>query len=219
MKFPLSKYEKDVVSQSGEDGVLEYLLNTLGDGRKVAVEFGAADGRWISNTWQLEQERGFKRWLFDGEAKSPSVVETYLTAENINEVFDKAGVPADIDVLSIDVDGNDFWLWKAITRPSRITLVEYNVSIPFPRAMTIVYDPNHRFDMTNHYGATLCALEILGRAKGLRLVHATPLNGVFVEEEEAEAAGLEAIKPAWERRDYFRLDVTGRPWVEITEEV
>jgi hypothetical protein len=187
---PLARYERNLTSQGGEDGVISHLLSMVGEGARVAVEFGAADGCWLSNTHSLEQ-RGWKRHLFDGDTRgNPQVHQAVLTAENIDEVFDAAGVPPVIDVLSVDVDGNDFWLLAALKRKARIVLVEYNASLPVDEPITMKYNPAHRWDQTNYFGANLRALQMLMRAKGLRLVHYTQFNGIFVDESESVRAGL-----------------------------
>ena len=209
--------ERNVTSQNGEDGVIEYILSAIGEGNKVTVEFGAADGKWLSNTWSLENLKGWRRWLFEGASSAPGVTQAYLTVENINEEFDKAGVPEDIDVLSIDVDGNDLWLWKALKRRARLVVIEYNGNIPPPQAVAIQYNPDHRWDQTSYFGATLSALDIVARSKGLRLVHTTLCNAFFLSEEEAKKAGMRRLPPLWEAKAIHTPDQSIRPWVVITE--
>lgn len=194
MSLPLQPYESNVTSQTGEDGVIAHIFGLVGEGNKTAVEFGAADGRWLSNTWALEQ-RGWRRWLFDGSPRDAAVTGAMLTAENVNNVFDTAGVPEQLDVMSIDVDGNDFWLWKACRRRARLVVIEYNPAIRPGIAATMPYNPTHVWDKTTYYGASLRALCILGEVRGYRLIHATALNGFFLLEEEAEVAGFSEISP------------------------
>lgn len=215
MIYPLARYERNETSQTGEDGVIAHILSLIGDGNKVAVEFGAADGQWYSNTYALEQ-RGWTRYLFDGDPRSSAKVrKCLLTVESINEEFDAAGVPDVIDVLSVDVDGNDFWLWKALRRPARVTLVEYNASLPSGEAFAIEYNPSHAWDGTNYFGASLYALYLLGRSKGLRLVHVTKLNAVFVVGEEAEQVGLAEASPHHTVQYYHSISTQDRPWVRV----
>jgi len=219
MKMPLTQFESNVESQTGEDGVIAYILSLVGDGAKVAVEFGSGGGVHMSNTWRLEHECGWRRFLFDGDAQgNPQVHEVYLTAENINETFDKAGVPQLIDVMSIDTDGNDYWLWKALRRRTRIVVAEYNTVIRPPLAMTIQYNPEHRWDGTNYFGATLTALASLAKSRGLRLVHRTYLNGIFLDEHEAEEAGLAEVSALWEQRfEFNRFDPKNRHWINLDD--
>jgi len=211
----MKRYERNVTSQSGEDGVLEHILGVIGDGGKAAVEFGSKDGVALSNTYRLERDAGWRRWLFDGDSGgNPLVHQVYLTAENINEAFDKAGVPEVVDVLSIDVDGNDLWLWRALSRRARVVVIEYNAAIQPGQNISIQYNPNHRWDGSTYHGASLGALWIVGRQKGMRLVHATPLNAFFVA--EAEAGAFPAIAPVWKRNCGHRPCAKTLPWVEVS---
>ena len=109
-------------------------------------------------------------------------------AENVEELFAQAGVPPEPDVLSIDVDGNDYWIWKAISRyRPRLVVIEYNGSLDPTARRVMPYRPGYRWDHTSGYGASLGALEDLAVEKGYRLVH-TELAGVnafFVREDLA----------------------------------
>jgi hypothetical protein len=210
----MKRYERNVTSQTGEDGVIEHILSVIGQGGKAAVEFGAMDGKALSNTYRLEHEMGWRRWLFDGDPRgSAQVNKGILTAENINTIFDSVGVPEEIDVLSIDVDGNDLWLWRSLKRSTRVVVIEYNPAIAPGRNLAIQYNPNHAWDGTTYYGASLGALWVVGREKGMRLVHATPLNAVFVA--EAEASAFPAIDPTWKRRVDHKSCSEFLPWVEV----
>ena len=211
----MKRFERNVTSQTGEDGVLEHILSVILPGTKVAVEFGARDGKSLSNTWRLEHQAGWRRWLFDVEpGGNPQVHKALLTAENINEVFDRAGVPQVIDVLSIDVDGNDLWLWRALRRRARVVVIEYNAAIKPGRCISIAYNPAHRWDGTTYHGASLSALCVVGREKGMRLVHATALNGFFVLEQEASA--LPRAHARWTKRRGHRKCSPLLPWVEVS---
>ncbi len=110
-----------------------------------------------------------------------------VTPTNIEEIFSRAGVPAEPDVLSIDIDGGDYWIWEAIAnyRP-RVVVVEYNSTIDPGRRLV---QPRERtsWDGTDFFGASLAALRALGESKGYRLVHTelTGLNAFFVREDLA----------------------------------
>lgn len=212
----MNRFERNVTSQAGEDGVLEHILSVILPGTKVAVEFGARDGKSLSNTWRLEHQAGWRRWLFDVEpGGNPQVCKVLLTVGNINEEFDKAGVPPTIDVLSIDVDGNDLWLWRAISRRARVVVIEYNASVRPGSALSIEYNPDHHWDGTSYFGASPLALWKVGQQKGMRLVHMTMLNMFFVDEDDAEAGRIPAISPTWGQCFHHRHHSPGRPWVEV----
>ncbi len=101
-----------------------------------------------------------------------------VTAENIQNLFKKYNVPESFDLLSIDIDYNDYWVWKAITDYSpRVVVIEYNSSIPPNESRVVPYDPDAYWDGTNYFGASLLALKNLGLMKGYTLV-GTESNGV-----------------------------------------
>jgi hypothetical protein len=94
-----------------------------------------------------------------------------VTAENIENLFQKYQVPKNFDLLSIDIDYNDYWVWKSITNYfPRVVVIEYNSSIPPTESRVVPYDPNGGWDGTNYFGASLLALKNLGLKKGYTLV-------------------------------------------------
>lgn len=94
-----------------------------------------------------------------------------VTSENIQSLFQKYGVPKHFDLLSIDIDYNDYWVWKAIVDYSpRVVVIEYNSSIPHSESRVVHYDPEARWDGTDYFGASLLALQRLGISKGYTLV-------------------------------------------------
>ena len=213
--MPLARFAGNVTSQAGEDGIIAYILSRIGEGTKTAVEFGAADGKWLSNTWALEQ-KGWKRFLFDGDSRGNARVhKAVLTVDNIKDVFDAACVPWLVDVLSVDVGGNDLWLLSCIDRRVRLVVAEYNAALPVGQAIAIKYNPDHRWDSSSYFGASLHALYLLGCARGMRLVHVGKLNAFFVEEREAERAGLEAVPPIHEVKQYHSPVDWSREWVRV----
>jgi hypothetical protein len=118
-----------------------------------------------------------------------------ITPENVQELFTASGVPTELDVLSIDVDGADYWIWEAIDayRP-RAVVIEYNSAIDPRRRLVQPADLDGGWDGTSYYGASLGALQTVGERKGYRLVH-TELSGVnafFVREDLADGRFLAA---------------------------
>ena len=119
----------------------------------------------------------------------PDLQEEFITAENIEQLFAKHGVPAELDLLCVDIDGNDYWAWKAITNyRARVVVVEYNPSVPPTEARVLPYDPEFVWDRTDYYGASLLALARLGEQKGYRLVACdnSGTNAFFVDKTLAE---------------------------------
>jgi len=182
----LQAAEKQVHSQNGEDGVVEALFAELKTTNRFFVEFGCDDGRECNAAYLLEQ--GWNGLLMDcEEVSNPNcpVHQEFITAENINDLFGKHQVPAEFDLLSIDIDGNDFWVWKQITSRPRVVVIEYNGTIPPSERRTIAYDSAFRWSGTDYIGASLLALKELGQRKGYTLVYCerTGTNAFFVADE------------------------------------
>jgi hypothetical protein len=100
-------------------------------------------------------------------------------------LFARFGVPQNFDLLSIDLDGNDFWVWRAIESRPRVVVIEYNSAYgPYERK-TIPYDPYHLSSPTDYFGASLLALHELGQRKGYTLVHCerAGVNAFFIANE------------------------------------
>jgi hypothetical protein len=144
-----------------------------------------------------------------------------VTAENVEALFAKYGVPGLFDLLSIDIDGNEYWVWNAIRcyRP-RVVVIEYNVFFGPDVSKTIPYDPAHRWDESLFHGASLEALRRLGRAKGYSLVHTDSYspNAFFVDDAELPA---QLVDPpierllAWDWEPGSEPPVGGRTWVSV----
>jgi len=195
----LGNFGKKVYSQNDEDGVLEYLFEVLGTKRRFFVEIGVGpawtptghlsiEDAGLECNCRLLRERGWGGVLIDGSSYPERfrVVQEFVTVENINALFAKYAVPKDLDLFSLDVDGNDYWLWKALDHEPRVVLIEYNASIPIDQSKTIPYDPGFSWSGTGHskyYGASLLAFDKLAKAKGYALVYANGVNAFFVRSE------------------------------------
>lgn len=182
----LNRYEIKIYSQNGEDGILDAIFSKIGTTNKFYVEFGVEDGEEC-NTRFLQNEKGWRGLLMDGyEQKSKKIKKEFITAENINDLFRKYQVPKAFDLLSIDIDGNDYWVWKAIdsSYAPRVVVIEYNASIPPTESKVIPYDPNFSWDITNYFGASLLALVKLAKTKGYTLVGCDlcGVNAFFVQD-------------------------------------
>jgi len=172
-------------SQGQEDAILERIFTRIGTTNKFAVEFGARDGVRNSNTWNLRVNHRWECVLLDCCSAAAIVDEVFLTAKNIVQVFVAHRVPKAFDLLSIDVDGNDFHLWKALARfTPRVVVIEYNSAFGPTESVVMPYNPRHRWDKTTYYGASAAALVKLGREKGYSLVDWTPRTNLFFVKDE-----------------------------------
>lgn len=184
-------YERRVYSQHGEDGILDALFRAIGTTNRYYVEFGVGNGM-ERNTRLLVERHGWSGLLMDGGYANPAIGlhREFITADNILALFEKHGVPDDFDLLSIDIDGNDYWVWKRIGeryRP-RVVVLEYNANAGPDERRTIPYDPEFRWSGTDYYGASLAALADLGRSLGYILAGCESLgvNAFFVRSDAAE---------------------------------
>jgi hypothetical protein len=203
-----------VFSQWGEDGIIQYLIAHVSIDRPVFVEFGVESYRESNTRFLLENDHweglildggrehlefideGELRWRYTIEARS-----AFLTRENINQVIRDGGVEGDIGLLSVDVDGNDYWILDAVDVVSpRILVVEYNSLFGPDAAVTVPYRPDFERRCAHwsslYYGASLAALHHLAGQKGFRLVgcNRAGVNAFFVR---ADVVGeLPVLEPA-----------------------
>lgn len=185
-QIDLSVFERKVFSQQGEDGVILKLVELLGIKNGYYVEFGVESGHEC-NTRLLREQHGWQGLMMDGRFHNPQInlQKEIVTAENINQLFHKHGVPDDFDLLSIDIDYNDFYVWKAITTRPKIVIIEYNVVHGFDQDKIVLYDPKGWWDHSDYYGASMLALYKLGRSKGYSLVYAerVGVNLFFIRDD------------------------------------
>jgi hypothetical protein len=196
----LLRYGFKVYSQNDEDGIIQEIFNRIGVTNRVFVEFGVENGvecntakllidgwrgLWLEASPQFVVEIGKSLSAFL-QSRYLTVKQAMVTAENINGLIEQAGITGDIDLLSIDIDYNDYWVWKAITAVKpRVVVIEYNATLRPPLSLTVPYDPTKYWDGTNYFGASLEALVRLGRDKGYRIVgcNFSGSNAFFVRED------------------------------------
>lgn len=186
----LTRFELKVFSQNGEDGVIAECLRRLGVSAGHFVEIGASSGV-EGNCVFLADVMAWPGVFIEADAARYGALErkyrhndrvatlhARVSPSNVDGLLGRGGAPPEPDVLSIDVDGNDYWIWQALGayRP-RLVVIEYNGSLD-PRGLLVQpLDERGGWDGTEFYGASLGALCSLARAKGYRLVH-TELAGV-----------------------------------------
>lgn len=167
---------------------------------------------------RLLRERGWSGLFIDGNQYPPKydVRCEHITPMSVNEVFRKYGVPHEIDLLSIDIDGQDFWVWSNLSYSPRVVIIEYNPTFGPDESKTMPFDPTHVWDGTRWYGASLRALQRLGESRGYTLVYANGVNAFFVRDEllaNASAFSFERIYGFRGRLEYIQPDPNDRLWV------
>lgn len=176
-------FEQKFHSQNGEDGIIKTIFAKIGTTNRFCVEFGIhpAEGNSI-----LLKNLGWTCLWMDGNGDNVTIMQEYITAENINALLHKYNVPKELDLLSIDIDSNDYWVWNAIQDFSpRVVIIEYNASIPADESKTVQYDPALRWDGTAYFGASLLALYKLGKSKGYTLITCDEkgINAFFIRSD------------------------------------
>jgi hypothetical protein len=181
----LMKHGYRVCSEHNEDGIIQEIFERIGHTNSVFVEFGVGDGS-MNNTLYLLL-KGWKGHWIDCDTNAlleigenyKELIDTgrlvtkkgFITAENIESLFEEMAVPHELDLLSIDIDGNDYWVWKSIRNYNpRVVVIEYNGHFRPKDKWVMAYDPQHMWDHTAYAGAALKSLEILGREKNYCLV-------------------------------------------------
>lgn len=206
-KHPLPPWH----AQGYEDRLCVRIFRQIGVRSQTAVEFGAHDGIYKSNTAYFREALGWRCILFDAQPRSELVRQAQITAENINRIFDDAEVPEDLDLLSIDIDGNDLWVWKALTYRPRVVVIEYNPRWRPMLSRTIPYDPTRgAWDQTDYYGASAGALVRLGTEKGYDLAASTQYNLIFVSAGLVPTMDVRLVAGRSKRE---RADPQARAWV------
>ena len=194
IQSPLLQFSKNITSQSGEDGILERIFEIVKPKHQYCVEFGAWDGKYMSNCWNLIANKNWKGAFIEGSKEkfqdllsthgaNPNVscINTYVDHEgpnNLDNILSLANCPEDFDLLSIDIDGTDYFIWESLSRfRPRITVIEFNPTVP--NDIIFVQAKNNQINQ----GCSLMALILLGKQKGYELACCTPANAIFATEE------------------------------------
>jgi len=198
----LDRFGYKVYSQNDEDGIINEIFKRIGTTNKIFVEFGVMDGLesnchfLLFNGWHglwidgnEEYFKGLRKYFSEPLlTEQLTAINDFITIENINELIGNIYY-GEIDLLSIDIDGNDYWIWKAINciQP-RVVVIEYNAKFPPPCEWVMKYDPKHTWDGSDKHGASLKSLELLGYELGYQLVgtNANGVNAFFVKKELAK---------------------------------
>jgi len=207
----LESEERVVFSQFGEDGVIEKIFEVIEPGPKYAVEFGAHNGITNSNMRNLVLNHGWNSFQIEGhpvrakelaknyaDYPSTKTLEAWVWPGNIEILFEENGVPKDLDLLVIDIDSNDYYVWRAIHefRP-KVVMIEGNFFFPPPERMVIDYHPMNYWDTTYYVGASIQSLTDLANKKGYELLYqmSDGPNIFFVDKQYIDRFGLEDNSP------------------------
>jgi hypothetical protein len=219
----LAAHELRVFSKNGEDGVIEEILRRVGTGGGGFVEFGVGAGL-EGNCVFLAAVLGWPGLFMEADTDLfarldaryegfPAVrtVRALVGPENVDALLRDHGPSPEPDVLSIDVDGIDYWIWRALEARPRVVVIEYNAHLGPEAELVQPLAPRVDWDGSDHFGASLAALRALGARKRYRLVH-TDLAGVnafFVRADLAGPFGPEEAVPA--RAPNYFLGGEGHP--------
>lgn len=224
----VTPYGHHTHSVSNDDGIIQEIFKRIGTTNKYFVEFGVNTGEqcnttallyhgwrglWLeaANCYYVMAKHIFRNFVADGRL---NVVNRFITAENINEAISENIHPdadEEIDLLSVDVDGNDYWIWKAIAcvRP-RVLVIEYNSYFNPPISKVQSYDPVKIYGGTSYYGASLQAINDLCEQRGYKLV-ACSLVGDNAFYVRADLCGDKFYEPGNAEAHYEPMRAIGFP--------
>jgi hypothetical protein len=207
-----ANYQRTVYSQAGEDGILEKLFELIPPSQRFAVEFGAGDGVLFSNVRKLIVHEGWGGLLIEGDGELAEIlarnyagfagvrtIQAWVFPGNVELLFEENDVPRDLDLLVIDIDSNDYYVWRAIReyRP-KVVQIEYNGVFLPPQKVVVGFHPMLWWEEPgSHYGASIQSLCDLGRRKGYELVAANDpgSNLFFVDARYFERFGIRDNSP------------------------
>lgn len=202
----LADVEFRVYSQGGEDGIIEWLVESLAIPTHAFIEFGV-DRYRESNTRFLLGNRNWRGLIFDGGKENIDFIthddiywmhdltaaQAFITRDNINDLVTSNKFGGEIGLLSIDIDGNDYWVWENIDAIAPIIVVcEYNAIFGDLYPITIPYDACFYRTRAHHsnlyFGASISALRLLASRKGYEFVgtNSTGVNAFFVRNDYAQ---------------------------------
>jgi hypothetical protein len=203
----LGPAEFKVFSQAGDDGIIQYLIHKLEIRDQTFIEFGV-ENYVEANTRFLLRNNNWRGLVIDGSAQAIEYIraddifyqydlktlQAFITAENINELIAAQQIKGEIGLLSIDIDGNDYWVWKAIdiVKPT-IVVIEYNSVFGGERPITVPYKPDFIRAKAHYshlyFGASLPALYMLAEQKGYAFVGSNTYgnNAYFVRKDRVGA--------------------------------
>lgn len=215
-------------SQNDEDGVLDYIFSIIPPGPegRFFVEIGVGPP-WqhtleecgLEANCRLLKEKGWHGLFLDAQSYPDEygVKQERIDAINVNPILRKHGVPENMDLISIDVDGQDFWIWSNLVYFPSVVVIEYNANLSVDESKVIPFNASYQWDGTKWFGASLRALNNLARSKGYVLTYANGVNGVFIKEDLVKNKQDFSFGKLYRFRDLHRADAVNRMWILIPE--
>jgi hypothetical protein len=198
----LIKFYKSVYSEQGQDGVIEKIFECIGTTNKQFVEFGSSGMKMgKGNTPYLRENFGWSGLLIDGSQhpygmenkKDYDVKIHFIKASTINSLFDKYQVPKGVDFVSIDIDGQDWHVWKALEYRPRVVSIETSWEMFGERDLVMKPNEEHIWDGSPFFGASILALQRLGNKKGYTLVSMAGADAIFVRSDILIEKGISFV--------------------------
>lgn len=210
----LEEVEFKVFSQWGDDGIIQYLINKIDIPQKIFIEFGV-ETYHESNTRFLLMNNNWKGLVIDGSEQNINSIKnqkiywqhelyafsSFITKENINEVISSSGIKGEIGILSVDIDGNDYWVLNEINVVNPIIIiVEYNAVFGDSSTFSVPYDPNfirnNKHFSNLYWGASLGAFYHLLLKKGYSFIgcNSNGNNGYFVRNDKIGNLPLKGLE-------------------------
>ena len=198
----LNEFERNITSQSGEDGIIEKVLDVIDENDKWCVEFGSWDGKTLSNTYNLIHNKGYSAVMIEGDFRRfQDLLKIFDSNEKVikinmfvgfephnclDKILETTEIPTNFDLLSIDVDGNDYHIWEmVIVYKPKVVVIEFNQTIP---SCVEFVQPR---DMSVSQGSSLLSIDKLAKRKGYELVAVTVRNAVFVDKKYFGLFGIQ----------------------------
>jgi hypothetical protein len=225
---PLDSFKNNRHSQYGEDGIIEEILRRIGNSSGIdswCVEFGAWDGKHLSNTYDLISRKGYRAVLIEGDSAKHRLLCKNIPREDVHKIcefvtFDgdstldnilaRTPIPINFDLLSIDIDGCDYHIFESLERyRPKIICIEFNPTVP--NEVEFVQPKNSKVKQ----GSSAKSIAILAAKKGYSLAAATFCNVIFVRNDLREIvvglqeSTLEALRDDSEFKTFLFVGYDG----------
>jgi hypothetical protein len=204
----LKKARKSYVAQSGEDGLLEYILSKLPNQNHWCVEFGAWDGKHLSNTYYFISQKNYKAVLIEAEqdrhaqlcvnmkkynAICLNAMVAFTGEHTLDKLLSSTPIPEDFDLLSVDIDGDDYFVWQALEDYGpKVVIIEINIRDKPTVDRINIHGAPFVLGIT---GTSIKSMTELAERKGYRLIAHIGCNAIYVRKDLYEHFYTEKVKP------------------------